>query len=355
MPALVSFTMDNLGDAADLYRGVIDSPRAAGSNPPLEQGYPALLELFARYDIPLTCFIEGWSARQYPDYIERVLRHGHDIGMHGWTHERWSELPDAAVLELATRATDSIRAATGAQPLAFRAPGGKSTPYTNEVLSTLGYTIDASYTDSHVPAQLTPTLASLPYQWSGVDATHWLWNSRSGAETERRWRAALDEAAAANGHFIFIWHPHVMGIDAARLEAGARTLEFVRNDARFEVLSLTALNATLRDDYVEDCAKGVERWNRTLAPVGCELKLPHVGFHRAVGEFAGASVTPDGRVVSAEEWEKNRAKWLPTDDDQKYVESLMQPVREKGKMAGWVAPPASGLHGKPVDYEYVKL
>jgi benzoyl-CoA 2,3-dioxygenase component B len=122
-----------------------------------------------------------------------------------------------------------------------------------------------------------------------------------------------------------------------------------------EVLSLTALNATLRDDYVEDCAKGVERWNRTLTQVGCELKLPHVGFHRQVGEFAGHNVTPDGRLVSAEEWEKNRPKWLPTDDDQKYVESLMQPVREPGKMAGWVAPPASGLHGKPVEYEYVKL
>jgi benzoyl-CoA 2,3-dioxygenase component B len=33
----------------------------------------------------------------------------------------------------------------------------------------------------------------------------------------------------------------------------------------------------------------------------------------------------------------------------------MQPVREPGKMAGWVAPPANGLHGKPVEYEYVKL
>jgi benzoyl-CoA 2,3-dioxygenase component B len=74
-----------------------------------------------------------------------------------------------------------------------------------------------------------------------------------------------------------------------------------------------------------------------------------------VGEFLGASVSPDGRVVSAEEWESNRSKWLPTDGDQEFVESLMHPVREPGKMAGWVAPPASGLHGKPVDYEYVKL
>ncbi|HEY4408976.1 MAG TPA: benzoyl-CoA 2,3-epoxidase subunit BoxB, partial [Acidimicrobiia bacterium] len=122
-----------------------------------------------------------------------------------------------------------------------------------------------------------------------------------------------------------------------------------------EVMSLTALNATLRDDYVEDCAKGVERWNRTLAEVGCELVMPHVGFHRAVGEFGGASVSPDGRLMSAAEWESNRAAWLPTDDDQAFVESLMHPVREPGKMASWVAPPASGLHGKPVDYEYVKL
>lgn len=245
MPVPVSFTMDNLGDAADLYRGVIRAPRPAGSNPPLEQGYPALLELFARFDIPLTCFIEGWSARQYPGYIECILRQGHDIGMHGWTHERWAELPDGEVLELATRATESIRAATGTAPCAFRAPGGKSTPYTTTVLTQLGYTIDASYTDSHLPAPLNDRLMSLPYPWSGVDATHWLWNSRNGADVERRWRAALDEAAETKVPYVFIWHPHVMGIDPTRLESGARTLDFVRNDPRFDVVSLRTLRAQL--------------------------------------------------------------------------------------------------------------
>ncbi len=145
--------------------------------------------------------------------------------------------------------------------------------------------------------------------------------------------------------------------DDHQLKSDSRTIATLENGSigEREVLSLTALNATLRDDYVDDCAKGVDRWNRTLADGGCELRLPHIGFHRAVGEFVGAHVTPDGRLVSAEEWESNRSKWLPTDDDQKFVESLMQPVREPGKMAGWVAPPASGLHGKPVDYEYVKL
>src|SRR5437764_6130069 len=42
-----------------------------------------------------------------------------------------------------------------------------------------------------------------------------------------------------------------------------------------EAPALAALNQTLRDDYVADCQKGVDRWNRTLAEVGHELRLPH--------------------------------------------------------------------------------
>ena len=47
--------------------------------------------------------------------------------------------------------------------------------------------------------------------------------------------------------------------------------------------------------------------------------------------------------------------WLPTPEDRAYVHSLMHAVTEPGKMAGWIAPPARGIDGKPVDYEYVKL
>jgi benzoyl-CoA 2,3-epoxidase subunit B len=119
--------------------------------------------------------------------------------------------------------------------------------------------------------------------------------------------------------------------------------------------SLTAVNKVLRDDYAADCLKGVERWNRMAADVGFELRLPHDGFHRQVGAFAGHHIAPSGQVVSGAEWEANAGQWLPTADDTAYIASLMQQVTAPGAFAGWIAPPASGIHAKPVDFEYVKL
>jgi benzoyl-CoA 2,3-dioxygenase component B len=65
-------------------------------------------------------------------------------------------------------------------------------------------------------------------------------------------------------------------------------------------------------------------------------------------------VTPDGRIIDHDEWEANIDEWLPNDVDRAHVASLMAPVREPGRMAAWIAPPTSGIHAKPVDFEYVR-
>src|SRR5690606_41710279 len=66
--------------------------------------------------------------------------------------------------------------------------------------------------------------------------------------------------------------------------------------------------ARLRDDYVADCAAGVGRWNRVPEKFGIpfQLKLPHVAFHRQIGEFSKVETDLDGNVLSAEAWEKSK-------------------------------------------------
>ncbi len=121
------------------------------------------------------------------------------------------------------------------------------------------------------------------------------------------------------------------------------------------VAALTAMNLNLRRDYARDSQRGIDRFNRLIAENGIDftLTLPDQAFNRGIGVFAGIETTPEGKIVSADEWERRRGEWLPTDDDRAFVHSLMVPVTEPGKMAGWIAPPKRGIHGKPVDFEYV--
>ncbi|MEM7091387.1 MAG: benzoyl-CoA 2,3-epoxidase subunit BoxB [Actinomycetota bacterium] len=124
-----------------------------------------------------------------------------------------------------------------------------------------------------------------------------------------------------------------------------------------EVTQLSALNETLRDDYAEDCQKGLDRWNRTLSDAGIdvELRLPHSGFNRAVGTFRDHHVSPDGRLLTDDEWAAAVDRWLPNDDERAHVKAQMVGVTKPAKMAGWVAPPSRGIHQKPVDYDYVQV
>jgi benzoyl-CoA 2,3-dioxygenase component B len=124
-----------------------------------------------------------------------------------------------------------------------------------------------------------------------------------------------------------------------------------------DVPALTALNARLRDNYTREIQAAVDRWNRIPERLGIPLRitLPHPGFHRKIGNFAGQYVSPDGRVLSKEEWERDSAAWLPSDNDHAFVGSLMGRVVEPGKFANWIAPPARGINNLPIEFEYVRF
>ena len=117
-----------------------------------------------------------------------------------------------------------------------------------------------------------------------------------------------------------------------------------------------AMNQVLRDDYSKDCERVVKRWNRALEEEGVDFRvsLPSTRFFRRQGIYADHHFDPSGNLIDAEAFHRSHDTWLPTDSDRAYVQSLMKPVHEPGKMANWIAAPRRGINGQPVEFEYVR-
>jgi benzoyl-CoA 2,3-epoxidase subunit B len=123
-----------------------------------------------------------------------------------------------------------------------------------------------------------------------------------------------------------------------------------------EVAPRMAVNLEVRNAYVEDCEAALEKWNKIVADLGVEFRLPSQRFHRGVGTFAGQSFDPDGNHIGEAEFRRREHEWLPSNADREYVRSLMtKPIVEPGKFANWIAPPARGINSQPLEFEYVKL
>jgi benzoyl-CoA 2,3-dioxygenase component B len=162
---------------------------------------------------------------------------------------------------------------------------------------------------------------------------------------------------------------YTTGLKARYLEARIAD-DHVLKDATYPVLNpgsgalvkeqapaLNALNERLRDDFIEDSRSGVEAWNSLLKKRGIEFRfvLPHKAFNRQIGPLAAVKTSPEGRILSADDWEAGVHDWLPTAHDRAFVQSLMGRVVEPGKFANWIAPPASGINGQPVECEYIRF
>jgi benzoyl-CoA 2,3-dioxygenase component B len=121
--------------------------------------------------------------------------------------------------------------------------------------------------------------------------------------------------------------------------------------------ALLAINEMLREEYIRDSARGVERWNKIIRDAGIDfqLRLPHRGFNRRIGEFAAMRISPEGEVISEDIWRASEPAWLPRAADRDLIGSLMKPALKPGQFASWIAPPVRGINHQPLDFEYVRL
>jgi len=141
--------------------------------------------------------------------------------------------------------------------------------------------------------------------------------------------------------------------------AGSYAVDVVRNGkvSSQDIPLRNAMNEVLRDAYVADCQRGVDKWNRTLDALGISFRftLPSRRFHRRIGLYADVFASPSGGLLTQEEFDQRRDAWLPSESDKSYVESLMRrPVYDPKQMAHWISAPKQGIKGRPVDFEYVR-
>jgi len=129
----------------------------------MEDGAPALLDLFENEAIPATFFVTGETAQSYPAFVERLVADGHELGSHGMTHTAFSDLgPMEAEREI--RET-SLLLRTYAPVTSFRAPNLRFPDRYLPLLEADGYRVDSSrgkYKPAHWRPSGTTSLTRIP-------------------------------------------------------------------------------------------------------------------------------------------------------------------------------------------------
>ncbi|MDN5302958.1 MAG: peptidoglycan-N-acetylglucosamine deacetylase [Thermoanaerobacteraceae bacterium] len=102
---------------------------------------PEILDILKEKNVPATFFLIGKNVEAYPDIAKRIVREGHSIGNHTYTHKSLIPLSGRATWEEIKKAEKAIEDATGIRPTLFRPPRGVYSSYATKLLRDERYTI----------------------------------------------------------------------------------------------------------------------------------------------------------------------------------------------------------------------
>ena len=231
--AAVSLTFDNLGEAADLERGLWPEDEPLGRHFSVRRTLPRILDVLDEFESRATFFVEGINAELYPEALLEIADRGHDLGYHGWRHESWAGLSpadEARLLERGVRGMSGV----GVRPRGFRPPGGRLNPASLGLLESLGFTYCSP---AGRGVGVLEGMVILPFDWRLIDAYYYLPRfgdlrkadtgsgetlapSRFGETIEAR----LESTVRDGGHVSLLFHPFLEEQED-RFEVLRQTLE----------------------------------------------------------------------------------------------------------------------------------
>lgn len=149
-----------------------------------EVGTPRLLDLFAKHGLTTTWFIPGHSVETFPKQMAEVAKAGHEIGIHGYSHENpiaMTREQEQAVLD---KSFDLITELYGKPPTGYVAPWWEFSNVTNELLLEKGIKYDHSLMHN----DFTPYYVRVGDKWTKIDYSQhpdtWMKPLVRGTETD---------------------------------------------------------------------------------------------------------------------------------------------------------------------------
>ena len=148
-----------------------------------EVAVPRLLTLFERNNLRTTWFIPGHSVETFPEQTAMVVDAGHEVGVHGYSHENpiaMSRAQESAVLD---RSIELLEKVSGSRPTGYVAPWWEFSGVTNELLLERGI----KYDHSLMHRDFTPYYVRVGDSWTKIDyaknAEDWMKPLVRGEET----------------------------------------------------------------------------------------------------------------------------------------------------------------------------
>lgn len=149
-----------------------------------EVGSMRLLDLFNKYQIKTTWFIPGHSVETFPEQMKAVADAGHEIGMHGYSHENPIAMTPEQEEAVLDKAIEMIEKLSGKRPTGYVAPWWEFSNVTNELLLKKGIKYDHSLMHN----DFTPYYVRLGDTWTKIDYSQqpesWMKPLIRGEETE---------------------------------------------------------------------------------------------------------------------------------------------------------------------------
>jgi peptidoglycan/xylan/chitin deacetylase (PgdA/CDA1 family) len=218
----LSFDVDN--ETLSLREGQTSPALMAQGEYGARTGLPRILKLLDQFEIPATFFVPAITVKLYPQAIKDILSRGqHEIGAHGWIHERNSQLEEADERDLMQRSIKTLTEMTGKKPTGLRTPSWDFSPFTMKLIHEFGLLYDSSLMADDRPYEIliegaATGIVELPVEWILDDYPYFGMDRQSAIRPYMQpqdvldiWRAEFDKAYEERTMFILTMHPHIIG------------------------------------------------------------------------------------------------------------------------------------------------